>query len=73
MADFDNGLPPTGTTTDSKVEGVSLQSEIAGASFENKMSAIIVEKSLFDDIEPTKAGALLLDKKEAGSNRTMFL
>jgi hypothetical protein len=73
MADFDNGLPPTGTTTDGKVTDILMQSEPYQTVESNIIPGVLFDKTPYETVEPVQIRAVLLDKQAAGLNYGTFL
>lgn len=74
MADFDNGLPPYNTdVSDTKVSDVLIDADRDVVDNIKQISAVGMVTQLADDMLPQTISAVLIQKKEAGINRSMFL
>lgn len=73
MADFDNGLPPAGTTTDGGIKSVSFDKSVAVEENIYQAKAILLDKSDAQEFQPEGVKAVLINKSAAGMNYGTFL
>ncbi|NDV96399.1 hypothetical protein D0T84_15965 [Dysgonomonas sp. 521] len=73
MADFDNGLPPAGTTSDAKASSVSYGKVDVKADKSLQAESVTLDKTDYKEIEARQIKAVTLDKTATGLNYGTFL
>lgn len=74
MSDFDNGLPPVGTTINSKITDVVLQTQEESDQHKvYEVKGVISETSLYKELESAHVNTVLVEKSPAGLNYGTFL
>lgn len=74
MADFDNGLPPIGTTTEAKVSSVSIHTEEVNADTGLQAKAVVLDKLIAVEVEEIRIKAITIDKEgDSSGNWFSFL
>ncbi|MDR0825303.1 MAG: hypothetical protein LBN74_09435 [Prevotella sp.] len=73
MTDFDNGLPPEGTTTEAKIDAVLFEHAAIKDEDVQQIKSVIISKTEAASAVKEEIKSVLINTEEAGANYGMFI